>query len=1035
MAPRAKKPPQPKARNARSTKNAKTATKGKERAEPPGGNAGPTLKGKERQSAGSSMAKVATDPFTPILNKEAFRELWDRAKNDCEKTPTSKTPRELATDLSDKERQRSEAITRRLQGRLDQAIGRVGGTVDAFLKSVEEEANDHLDHQNPHTKKNHLLARLSWNSMLKMLRPEMPAEDYWTRATVEEFACQYLIIRFRTSPGKNSDAVKAITVASWASHIIFCIAYFTYDPETNRKCGHQLLTGSVTVRHELDRHTSNRYKVLGKRELQLVVEYAMTSSTTRGRGPRVQIVCVMMIQCISGARPGTVAASHSDLIPMKRYMTLGDIIFIRVAYCKYDAHITFRFFKGSTTSVLGTQAKHVYKGVSQVHNLTFDAPWWLLTYYIARDALEFKTLDELLKSDKHEIRTTKPDEPFFIKVVPGGHAFVQPIQAATADNLSHQVSELLHRLDILAGHRVMGNILNHADASTVATRHYTMGTATIDVLGLRIGEAKEPLQPGVEERLALNARIGAAITLIAGDLADQEPSDSSDDSDHSSGSDRPAKPRKAGAQVHQVTYKSQRDAEVQEKLEKAEQIEAYNTTIAEQWPIFLKPLDPGSEVYQRVSNFSRAKGNLTKIATSPDYKYDEALEKATPEIAVAARRARQMLGGAFEGIREFKKAITKTIGRRIQREVNSEDTGNVKTKHVNSSMAHFDRPSHLLQDAVDFDTVSKPPDPSNAGPSNAGPSNAGPSKTGPSNAGPSNAGPSNAGPSLDSLMSRSTTDMTVSEAQQMLADIAAVEDADENLLREGTEGILSFPSLSRCGINQDKEQVLRTYINGDKARLDDRDDSLESEAGQASNPDDDLDLEYTAVDDQDQPVIVKDLDTPQVRAMLMRYTLAPIIADREYRKQIEEDGGIIYCTKPDHTEWHDLELRMKAKQGKQYGCPAMSCQKGFESIAETKAHCLSEKCPEQKGFQTMKDTDDKRRAFRAETEGSRKTPRLRDREAILRNSARALASMDKESVIQHAHYYKLPEEEIQPNVIDRFVEMANTLGKDWLGED
>ncbi|CAE6416348.1 unnamed protein product [Rhizoctonia solani] len=299
-------------------------------------------------------------------------------------------------------------------------------------------------------------------------------------------------------------------------------------------------------------------------------------------------------------------------------------------------------------------------------------------------------------------------------------------------------------------------------------------------------------------------------------------------------------------------------------------------------------------------------------------------------------------------------------------------------------------------------------------------------------------------------MSRSTTDMTVSEAQQMLADIAAVEDADENLLREGTEGILSFPSLSRCGINQDKEQVLRTYINGDKARLDDRDDSLESEAGQASNPDDDLDLEYTA-----------DLDTPQVRAMLMRYTLAPIIADREYRKQIEyqEDGGIIYCTKcdqfpqyqsnrrifksrrslnrhlPDHTEWHDLELRMKAKQGKQYGCPAMSCQKGFESIAETKAHCLSEKCPEQKGFQTMKDTDDKRRAFRAETEGSRKTPRLRDREAILRNSARALASMDKESVIQHAHYYKLPEEEIQPNVIDRFVEMANTLGKDWLGED
>lgn len=41
--------------------------------------------------------------------------------------------------------------------------------------------------------------------------------------------------------GREGDQVKAITVAGWVSHLIYCIAYFTYDAETQRPSGRELL--------------------------------------------------------------------------------------------------------------------------------------------------------------------------------------------------------------------------------------------------------------------------------------------------------------------------------------------------------------------------------------------------------------------------------------------------------------------------------------------------------------------------------------------------------------------------------------------------------------------------------------------------------------------------------------------------------------------------------------------------------------------------------------------------------------------------
>jgi hypothetical protein len=41
-------------------------------------------------------------------------------------------------------------------------------------------------------------------------------------------------------------------------------------------------------------------------------------------------------------------------------------------------------------------------------------------------------------------------------------------------------------------------ILGHSDANSVLSLHYSMGTANFDLLRLRLGEATQQLQPGIE---------------------------------------------------------------------------------------------------------------------------------------------------------------------------------------------------------------------------------------------------------------------------------------------------------------------------------------------------------------------------------------------------------------------------------------------------------------------------------------------------------------------------------------------------------
>ncbi|KAJ1305614.1 hypothetical protein OPQ81_000611 [Rhizoctonia solani] len=915
--------------------------------------------------------------------------------------PTSKTAYQLATEVSPQESRKISAVSRRLQASLDAVLNRVGGTKEDFFKSVQEEASSQLDHSNPHTRRNHENAKVWWASLLIMSRPNIPAEEYWARETVKDFACEYLVTRFRLTKGRDGGKVKAITVASWAGHLIFCIAYFTYDPQTNLKCGQRLLTGTgngepglymlliqtvkdLTVRHNLDRLPSARYTTLGKRDLQLAIEYAMSQSLLHGRGPRLQMICAMLMHFGSGARPSSLAAIHKDMAERGQYMCLGDLKFYRAAPGRYDVHITYRHFKGYYTAVIGTQAMHIYKGLTKVHNLPFD-PFWFIAYYFIRDAFEYDDITALINSTDHELRVkkSKEKEPLFIKVKPGGEYFVEPIEPTIADNLSQQVSGILQNgvgikstsygfrrgaateFEVTAGKNYSSILLHHRDALTLNDRHYSMGTATLDLLGLRLGEVNEPLQPGVEERLALTARIGAAVVLVAGDLATHSNDESEDEGE---GEERVAKSLKSGATARQNAFENKRTEQVHDLLDESEQVKRYKEIIKEQWPIFLEPFGPGSAMYKKLSAFRRGKGNVTSISTKPEYGYEDAIKKTSPEVAEASKRAMQLLHGSYQGISDLKKQLTKVVTRRIRREENFEDLANPSTKHVDDAMAHFEKPSHLLSDAVKFDTGSKR-------------ATIELSKTLTPGAGPSTStGPSAMAGQSTTTRSEVTTGTLFDGSA--IATLASEEDeADDEAVRDGVRDILSHPIISLCGAGQDEENVLKSYLGMEQPlrtganpatstgntpnNTEDQEDDPESPFQSGLSPMQDQNEEVS-----EEVSALKDMDTARVREMLLRFAIAPVIAERAFKKQVE----------------------------------------------------------------LMKEVDDIQRAKRSEKEAAR-AMRLPQRELLLNQSAQVLMSMDENNVIHHARHFECPEEDIRPDVVKRVVELAHIIGTDWLGEN
>ncbi|KAJ1306448.1 hypothetical protein OPQ81_007451 [Rhizoctonia solani] len=580
-----------------------------------------------------------------------------------------------------------------------------------------------------------------------------------------------------------------------------------------------------------------------------------------------------------------------------------------------------------------------------------------------------------------------------------------------------------------------------------------MGTATLDLLGLRLGEVNEPLQPGVEERLALTARIGAAVVLVAGDLATHSNDESEDEGE---GEERVAKSLKSGATARQNAFENKRTEQVHDLLDESEQVKRYKEIIKEQWPIFLEPFGPGSAMYKKLSAFRRGKGNVTSISTKPEYGYEDAIKKTSPEVAEASKRAMQLLHGSYQGISDLKKQLTKVVTRRIRREENFEDLANPSTNHVDDAMAHFEKPSHLLSDAVKFDTGSKR-------------ATIELSKTLTPGAGPSTStGPSAMAGQSTTTRSEVTTGTLFDGSA--IATLASEEDeADDEAVRDGVRDILSHPIISLCGAGQDEENVLKSYLGMEQPlrtganpatstgntpnNTEDQEDDPESPFQSGLSPMQDQNEEVS-----EEVSALKDMDTARVREMLLRFAIAPVIAERAFKKQVENDNGEIFCLKCDlfleyqekrrkfqhrhhltrhmqtHTEWYDLVLRIHPKAGKPYGCPAINCQKGFDSVKETRGHCLSDECPERQGFQLMKEVDDIQRAKRSEKEAAR-AMRLPQRELLLNQSAQVLMSMDENNVIHHARHFECPEEDIRPDVVKRVVELAHIIGTDWLGEN
>lgn len=57
-------------------------------------------------------------------------------------------------------------------------------------------------------------------------------------------------------------------------------------------------------------------------------------------------------------------------------------------------------------------------------------------------------------------------------------------------------------MDVRLGAQKASLMLGHTDANSVLTKHYSLGAGNFDILAIRLGEATEQLQPGVEVNLS-----------------------------------------------------------------------------------------------------------------------------------------------------------------------------------------------------------------------------------------------------------------------------------------------------------------------------------------------------------------------------------------------------------------------------------------------------------------------------------------------------------------------------------------------------
>ncbi|RDB18274.1 hypothetical protein Hypma_000479 [Hypsizygus marmoreus] len=327
-----------------------------------------------------------------------------------------------------------------------------------------------------------------WGVMLKDVCPSLPPNAFWDVAVVKRYSVIFLqFLVDHTPPRPGHATIKARTLTEWFALFSHNIVRYCTDPVRNVACGLELLTqgdlftdlrnqvSSLIHHYKLDR-TYDRRVYFGRAEVQILIETALQG---KSRQVNIQNIIKLLFPFYMSCRPSSMGPACTEYATLGYYLTLDKIKIFCHGHMRWHIEIDLQNFKGHN-DVAAAQQIFILDPVQLTHNALFDIVPYILAYFFLRGVFEipYETIEELCADNRAQIPLdpAKGKEPLFLALVPGGHAFDEPLRPA----MSHSFGNLM-------GADVAKMVLAHKSGGVFA-KHYSRNTANLAVIPLRLGE-------------------------------------------------------------------------------------------------------------------------------------------------------------------------------------------------------------------------------------------------------------------------------------------------------------------------------------------------------------------------------------------------------------------------------------------------------------------------------------------------------------------------------------------------------------------
>ncbi|KAG8721559.1 hypothetical protein FRC09_007695 [Ceratobasidium sp. 395] len=892
---------------------------------------------------------------------------------------------------------------------LEKRLAEVTGDTDEGYQELQDRihklAAEIIERASPSSRRHYDNAKRAFELCVSALARPTIVEDPWVADIIRKYAPEYIMFRASLTEGRKNKHVSALTIAGWFSHILVVISKHAYEPETGRKCGGVLLykeglaeklenqVHSAVKKFNAVRHTLTRGKSFGIPEVTICFEYMLKSSVSRGREVRIQQMAAFVLGLATGVRPSGLFAADPEYVKEGKYMKNGDITVTNLGDTNFKLEVRIMNHKGYNNTVSGRMIPYTITPRKLIGNALIDPIWIVLHIWLQGGLGDYETLDDLILAKESVLRITKPDAPLFLASVPGGTKLLPGIPLLTG-RFAEMVKDIVTAVNMAGltfydlrrsaadhfsntiGSSTASLVLGHQDASSTLTEHYSYGPGNIDVLGIRTGEAEDQYLPGAESRLELRLRSGTAIRLISKAIAalGQDPQ-GDDEPELNDQSSEGKVALTALEEKNRKTIKSARKEAVTENTE----VHALEQECIRRWDLWLEPMVPGSPLYIAAARKAKKQSQINGIKSNA--LYVAAIEDEDLKTTLEDREKR--LRDAFKELVKVKQRVSRHAADGAKGQIASDlNKSNIDTYHDTDKAVEYSKEtSSLVVDAVETSRLS----------------GASSSKTKP------------------------TPDLPVSEKEL----VAAMND-DDNHVPAG-----ELAGKCRDALNFHQGRLGKRVERPDRPSIQDIVNQAEASSNEPEPSDDELFQGGQPAEPwkDDQPETIKNTTMRDVRTGLVRIVAEPALFERECEANLARNNGQLVCPKcsklnPEtepivftsvsnlrghirniHTEWNDLTYDMKWEDG--FKCPGVcGASRRFESIKQTREHCLSADCRDQKGFQAMKAIHDaaanRRAAARKDQPAAHTAIHARQRDRIRMEHLRYFGSLSLDDIFQLA---------------------------------